>query len=79
MVLRDEAVGSRRETSAPSRVFGGMKSLSLFSLPVISNECEKSLFLFRRLFGEIALMLWLLIKGTTPPALHATALPSSAA
>jgi hypothetical protein len=38
----------------------------------------KSLFLFRRLFGEIALMLWLVIKGVRP-ALDATALSSAAA
>ncbi|PYU30654.1 MAG: hypothetical protein DMG28_18020 [Acidobacteria bacterium] len=30
------------------------------------------------LFGEIALMLWLVIKGARPPALHATALSSAA-
>jgi hypothetical protein len=34
---------------------------------------EKSLFLFRRLFGEIAFMLWLVMKGAKPPALDATA------
>jgi hypothetical protein len=48
MVSRDEAVGSRRETSAPSLTF---------------FVTMKSLFLFRRLFGEIAFMLWLVIKG----------------
>ncbi len=30
------------------------------------------------LFGEIALMLWLVIKGARPPALDATALSSAA-
>jgi len=30
-------------------------------------------------FGEIALMLWLLIKGARPPALDATVLSSAAA
>ncbi len=30
------------------------------------------------LFGEIALMLWLVIKGARPPALEATALSSAA-
>jgi hypothetical protein len=30
-------------------------------------------------FGEIALMLWLVIKGARPPALDATASPSAAA
>jgi hypothetical protein len=37
----------------------------------------KSLFLFRRLFGEIALMLWLVIKGARPPALDAAASSSA--
>jgi hypothetical protein len=30
-------------------------------------------------FGEIALMLWLVIKGATPPAQDATALSSAVA
>ena len=30
-------------------------------------------------FGEVALMLWLVIKGARPPALDATASSSSAA
>jgi hypothetical protein len=52
MVLRDEAVGSRR---------------------------EKSLFLFRQpaVFGDVAFMLWLVIKGATPLALDATASSST--
>jgi len=29
-------------------------------------------------FGELAFMFWLLIKGARPPALHATASPSAA-
>jgi hypothetical protein len=41
---------------------------------------EKSLFLFRQhpSFGEVALTLWLVSKGATPPALHATASSSAA-
>jgi hypothetical protein len=50
MVLRGEAVGLCRETSAPSFTF---------------FVTMKSLFLFRQhpSFGEVALMLWLVIKG----------------
>jgi len=35
--------------------------------------------LFRPLFGEIAFMLWLVIKGATLPALDATASSSATA
>jgi hypothetical protein len=57
-----------------------------FFLPLRSCEAvglrrEKSLFLFRQpaSFGDVGLMLWLVIKGAKPPALDATASSSAAA
>jgi hypothetical protein len=51
----------------------------LRSCEAAGSRREKSLFLFRQpaFFGEIALILWLVIKGATPPALDATALSAA--
>jgi hypothetical protein len=47
---------------------------------VLLPQYQNKVFLYSQpaLFGEIALMLWLLIKGAKPPAIHAAGSPSSA-
>ena len=47
---------------------------------VLSPQYYNKLFTYSQpaVFGELALMFWLLIKGATPPALDATASPSAA-
>ena len=59
---------------------GGFAWLILSFAAVFAPEYQNKLFgiLQPAFFGEIALMLWLVIKGATPPALHAAASSSSA-
>jgi hypothetical protein len=62
-------------------VFAGVAwvILSLTGLLLPQYEDKVDTYSQPAFFGEIALMLWLVIKGARPPALDATASPSAAA
>ena len=53
----------------------GLSWLALCFMDVMVPQYQGNLFLILQpaFFGEIALMLWLLIKGARPPALDAAA------
>src|SRR3989442_204221 len=60
--------------------FGGFAWLILSFVAILAPEYQDKLFAIFQpaFFGEIALMLWLIVKGAKPPALDA-AVPLSAA
>jgi Domain of unknown function (DUF4386) len=55
--------------------FGGFAWVALSLTGVVWPQNYDKVFTYSQpaAFGEVALMLWLLIKGAKPPALHATA------
>jgi len=61
--------------------FAGFAWVILSLTGVLSPQYYDKVFTFTQpaVFGEIALMLWLVIKGAKPPALDATASSSAAA
>jgi uncharacterized protein DUF4386 len=60
---------------------GGFANVILSLTGVLLPQYQQKVFTYAQpaFFGEVALMLWLVIKGAKPPALDATALSSSAA
>jgi hypothetical protein len=60
---------------------GGFSWVTLSLTGVVSPQYYDKVFTYSQpaAFGEIALMLWLVIKGAKPPALDSTALSSAAA
>jgi len=62
-------------------VFAGVAWVILSLTGLLLPQYQDNVFTYAQpaFFGEIALMLWLLIKGARPPALDATALSSAAA
>jgi len=62
-------------------VFAGVAWVILSLTGLLVPQYQGNVFTYAQpaFFGEIALMLWLAIKGARPPALDATALSSSAA
>jgi len=61
--------------------FAGVAWVILSLTGLLLPQYQDNVFTYAQpaFFGEIALMLWLLIKGARPPALDATALSSAAA
>ena len=62
-------------------VINGFAYIILSFTGVLLPQYQNKVFIFSQpaLFAELALMLWLVIKGARPPALDATALSSAAA
>jgi hypothetical protein len=60
---------------------GGFANVILSLTGILLPQYQQKVFTYSQpaLFGEVALMLWLIIKGARPPALDATALSSAAA
>ena len=60
---------------------GGFAYVILSLTAVLFPQYQDKVFIISQpaLFGELAFMLWLVIKGARPPALDATALSSAAA
>jgi hypothetical protein len=58
----------------------GLAYVTLSLTGVLLPQYQGKVFLMSQpaLFGELAFMLWLVIKGAKPPALDATALSSAA-
>ena len=59
---------------------GGFANVILSLTGVLLPQYQDKMFTYSQpaFFGEVALMLWLVIKGARPPALDATALSSAA-
>jgi Domain of unknown function (DUF4386) len=59
---------------------GGFANVILSLTGILWPQYQQKVFTYSQpaLFGEVALMLWLIIKGARPPALDATALSSAA-
>ena len=59
---------------------GGFAYVILSLTGVLLPQYQDKVFTYSQpvFFGEVALMLWLVIKGATPPALDATASSSAA-
>jgi hypothetical protein len=68
-------VGSWGRLARPRRLRLGDPDLTGVLLPQVQDKVDA--YSQPAFFGEIALMLWLVIKGARPPALHATALSSA--
>jgi hypothetical protein len=62
-------------------LFGGVAWMILSLTGILAPQYYDKAFSYAQVpfFGEIALMLWLVIKGARPPAVDATALSSAAA
>jgi Domain of unknown function (DUF4386) len=60
---------------------GGFANVILSLTGILLPQYQDKVFTYSQpaFFGEVALMLWLVIKGARPPALDATALSSAAA
>ena len=60
-------------------VFGGIANVLLSLTAILSPQYHAKVFTWSQpaLFGEVAFMLWLIIKGATPPAPAATQFSSS--
>jgi Domain of unknown function (DUF4386) len=62
-------------------VLGGLANVMLSLTGILLPQYQNKMFDYSQpaLFGEVALMLWLIIKGARPPALNAPALSSAPA
>jgi hypothetical protein len=60
--------------------FGGFAYVILSLTGILLPQYQDKVFTYSQpaTLGEVALMLWLVIKGARPPALDATALSSAA-
>jgi hypothetical protein len=62
-------------------VFGGLANVMLSLTGILLPQYHNKMFAYSQpaLFGEVALMLWLIIKGARPPALDAPAISTAPA